>query len=264
MNNISYYQRILLLRGRVDGQGMVEFIIAVPILIIIFYAIMYLSDIYVIKFKTKFAARYATWQLAKKDADQAKIKENTINYFFYTKNQLIESKPQVVFRELRSYTHLVEEKLTQVGNDVSRELETQSSGNVDLLTKAYNTGMNALIKYLGKFVFPKDMLTPAAYVQVKTPIKLQIGPVDMKEFGITYLEIVEDHCLKVNDWNGYRIKEHDLLSFVVEKFKDFFSYFTDKGREELKKDSDCLRGTDGDCLEEVDPPKKYKDDRTIP
>lgn len=59
----------LRLKGLRDerGQSMVEFAVSVPVLVIFLYAIWFISDLYVAKYQTLMAARYATWRLARMD-----------------------------------------------------------------------------------------------------------------------------------------------------------------------------------------------------
>ena len=49
------------------GQSMVEFAVAAPVLVMFLYAIWFISDLYIVKYETLMAARYATWRLAKVD-----------------------------------------------------------------------------------------------------------------------------------------------------------------------------------------------------
>ena len=61
---------------------MVEFAVAMPALILLLWAGLYMADMYIVKHKTLVAARYGTWKYARGEQTSAEIKNNIAKYYF--------------------------------------------------------------------------------------------------------------------------------------------------------------------------------------
>ncbi len=67
-------KRILILIQNTRGQSMVEFAVALPTVVLLLWAGMYIGNIYLVKHKTLAAARYGTWNFARGEQTTAQVK----------------------------------------------------------------------------------------------------------------------------------------------------------------------------------------------
>jgi Flp pilus assembly protein TadG len=65
------------------GQAMVEFVVVVPVLVILLIAIQIVAESYLVKHKTIIASRYGTWRLAHdKTSTTTDVKARIARYYF--------------------------------------------------------------------------------------------------------------------------------------------------------------------------------------
>ena len=63
-----------------NGQAMIEFIICTPLLIILFYSIIYISEVYLFKEKSVIASRYTAWHVSRGEKNiQSKVSQIFFN-----------------------------------------------------------------------------------------------------------------------------------------------------------------------------------------
>ena len=78
---------------RHKGQAMTEFCVAVPLLVLLLWSILYLAEMYIVKHETLVAARYGTWLLSRYDnipdnsVDIEQIRGLIANNFFKNESE---------------------------------------------------------------------------------------------------------------------------------------------------------------------------------
>jgi len=181
------------------GQAMVEFCVAVPVLVVLLWSIWYVSDLYVVKFKTLAAARYGTWLLSKNDQLRPEqIKPLMAKHFFENNN------------------HRLTLTVPDAGKDdiFSDILNSESAGEafVDLI-------MNVINKVMGS----KSIYS----LKVEYEMPLIFGAVDLAEFRDQPFKITSEHYVVGNTWNGCRTDVHDLMSLIGELIEQAFEELKD-------------------------------------
>jgi len=77
--------RISTLIQNTRGQSMVEFAVALPTVVLLLWAGMYVGNLYLIKHKTLAAARYGTWNFARGEQTVAQAKNKIAKHFLIKK-----------------------------------------------------------------------------------------------------------------------------------------------------------------------------------
>lgn len=206
------------LRYSARGQSMVEFAVAAPVLILILYMIMYVSDLYVIKSKTLVSARYGAWHLARGTAQQNNAPAK-LGQTFHLK-QGIKGKT-VGVSAIAGDTGTAPLKL----NHDSKTFVTPVDANTGGSTIGKITGgVNSLIvggleKLLGS---ESNSQTTALQVTFEaSTLPMQLGPKLSKNLPKSF-NIVGTHFVDGNSWNGCAVKVHDLLDMVFDQIGDGF------------------------------------------
>jgi hypothetical protein len=178
---------------------MVEFCVAVPVFVVLLWSIWYVSDLYVVKFKTLAAARYGTWLLSKDDALRPEnIKPLVAKHFF--DNNI--------------------DRLTLTVPDPGEEdifsdiVDSESVGEafVDLIMGVINKVMGSKSIYS---------------LKVEYEMPLIFGAVDLTEFRDKPFQITSEHYVVGNTWNGCRTDVHDLMSLIGELIEQAFEELKD-------------------------------------
>ena len=158
------------------GQAMVEFCVAAPVLILLLWSIWYVSDLYVVKFKTLAAARYGTWRLSKDDHLRPEDIKSQIAKHFFDNNT---------------------SRLTLTVPDAGEEdifsdiVDSESAGEafVDLIMGVINKVMGSKSIYS---------------LKVEYEMPLIFGAVDLTEFRDKRFQITSEHYVVGNTWNACR------------------------------------------------------------
>jgi len=162
------------------GLAMVELIICLPVVIIIFFSIQYLSDLYIIKAKTLVSSRYAAWHHARyplsvhKSSDD--IEDNIKKYFFEKDDS---NNLKIEFGE----------------DNISIPSELSD------ITDKYFNGLRPKLIY-GRLFY-------------KIPIKF--GPFKINLSDNLDLNITSEHYVTSNSWNGWENNIHDHLKDKIIK-----------------------------------------------
>ena len=181
------------------GQSMVEFCVAAPVLVLLLWSIWYVSDLYVVKFKTLAAARYGTWLLSKNDDLRPEhIKPLIAKHFF--------------------------------DNDTSRlTLTVPDAGEEDIfsdIVHSKSVGEAFVDSIMG--VINKVMGSKSIYsLKVEYEMPLIFGAVDLTEFRDKPFQITSEHYVVGNTWNGCRTDVHDLMSLIGELIEQAFEELKD-------------------------------------
>lgn len=178
---------------RYQGQSMAEFCVAAPVLVLLLWSILYLTDMYVVKHETLVAARYGTWLLSRydnvpEDKMDSKHIENLIKKNFFGKRP--------------SQNVLIEEWPIGSGLDDFKLFENESGVFIDWVVG-----------------FMADNLlgaqTPSIYrLKVKYKYPRVFGAVDLRKGTHKFFEIKSEHSILGNSWDGQRVKVHDLLEMI--------------------------------------------------
>jgi len=181
------------------GQSMVEFCVAVPVLVVLLWSIWYVSDLYVVKFKTLAAARYGTWLLSKND----QLRPEHI-------------KPLVAKHFFENNTHRLTLTVPDAGEEdiFSDIVDSESVGEafVDLIMGVINKVMGSKSIYS---------------LKVEYEVPLIFGAVDLTGFRDKPFQITSEHYVVGNTWNGCRTDVHDLMSLIGELIEEAFEELKD-------------------------------------
>jgi hypothetical protein len=181
------------------GQAMVEFCVAAPVLILLLWSIWYVSDLYVVKFKTLAAARYGTWLLSKNDD----LRPEDI-------------KPLIARHFFENHTSRLTLTVPDAGEEdiFSDIVDSESAGEafVDLIMGVINKVMGSKSIYS---------------LKVEYEMPLIFGAVDLTEFRDKPFQITSEHYVVGNTWNGCRTDVHDLISLIGELIEEAFEELKD-------------------------------------
>jgi hypothetical protein len=184
---------------RNKGQAMTEFCVAVPLLVLLLWCILYLTEMYIVKHKTLTAARYGTWLLSRYDnipknsVDVEQVRELIAKNFFKNESEGL----------------LVQEQ--HVGGD------QDDSGMSDELSD--NSGSGKWIDIIVTFIADTfiDSDTPTIYsLKVQYEYPRLFGAVDLREGDNETFNIQSEHSVIGNSWDGQRVGVHDLVDMIEE------------------------------------------------
>jgi len=158
------------------GFALLEMIICFPVLIILLYTIIYLSEISILKGKTLIASRYVAWELAK-------------NYSSTNVENSIDEKVKELF--FKNYEH----DLTIHSQEYFRSIPED-------LTKIQKTYFKTLL--------------PLSFVgEVTYNLPMKFGPIKFNCNDIFGLNISSNHYISSNSWNGWENSQHDHFDDVI-------------------------------------------------
>lgn len=170
---------------------MVEFAVAMPALILLLWAGLYMADMYIVKHKTLAAARYGTWKYARGEQTSAEIKTNIAKYYFdnnasglYVTTQSTPADFQNVGRVV---TTIADEVL-----DIINGVMTDQENNISSLK-----------------------------IQYEMPPKL--GALDISDLHPGNYKIESSHYVVANGWDGCHSDVHDLFSLLWESIEEIFT-----------------------------------------
>jgi len=176
---------------KTHGQSMVEFAVAMPALILLLWAGLYMADMYIVKHKTLAAARYGTWKYARGEQTSAEIKTNIAKYYFdnnasglYVTTQSTPADFQNVGRVV---TTIADEVL-----DIINGVMTDQENNISSLK-----------------------------IQYEMPPKL--GALDISDLHPGNYKIESSHYVVANGWDGCHSDVHDLFSLLWESIEEIFT-----------------------------------------
>ncbi len=176
---------------KTHGQSMVEFAVAMPALILLLWAGLYIADMYIVKHKTLAAARYGTWKYARGEQTSAEIKTNIAKYYFdnnasglYVTTQSTPADFQNVGRVV---TTIADEVL-----DIINGVMTDQENNISSLK-----------------------------IQYEMPPKL--GALDISDLHPGNYKIESSHYVVANGWDGCHSDVHDLFSLLWESIEEIFT-----------------------------------------
>ncbi|MDJ0780967.1 MAG: pilus assembly protein [Desulfosarcinaceae bacterium] len=191
-----------------DGQSMVEFAICAPLLVLILYAIFYLSDLYILKSKVLVGARVAAWQVARGTHDAQAAETGVVDNFHF----------RFGGRDPRAHTSSLTD--TVQGGSLELTMGTQQSSDFDLggLNDLIVAGLGAL---LGDNSSSQTTVGSLAY-----QLPIQLGPLNLSDVTTeASFAITASHYVDGNSWNGCAVQVHDLLGAIRDSITGIFDIF---------------------------------------
>lgn len=189
---------------------MVEFAVAAPLLVLMLYAIVYVSDLYVIKSKTLVAARYGAWHLARASVKQTDAKTRLGQTFHF--KQGIQGK-KVGMGVIAGDTGPATLDLVHDAQQFVNPVDANTGGStIGKITGQVNSlivgGLDAI---LGS---QSNSQTTALQVTFEaSTLPMQLGPKLSKNLPKSF-KINGVHFVDGNSWNGCAVQVHDLLDIV--------------------------------------------------
>ena len=173
---------------------MVEFAVALPTVVLLLWAGMYVGNLYIIKHKTLAAARYGTWNFARGEQTTDQVKNKIAKHFFDNKDSGLYVTSQKIPSDFSSvggaFKTIVDEGLKFI-NDVM----TDDKANISSLKIQYE-------------VSPK------------------LGALDLSDMHAANYKIESSHYVTSNGWDGCNSKVHDMFSMLWEMVWEIFKLLT--------------------------------------
>jgi len=179
--------RISSLIRNTRGQSMVEFAVALPTVVLLLWAGMYIGNVYLVKYKTLAAARYGTWNYARGEQTTEQVKKKIAKHFFDNKTSGLYVTSQKIPSDLSSiggWFNMIAGK----GLDIVNTVMTDEKANIFSLKIQYE-------------VSPK------------------LGALDLSDMHAANYKIESSHYVTANGWDGCNSKVHDMFSFIWQLLK---------------------------------------------
>jgi Flp pilus assembly protein TadG len=188
-----------------DGQSMVEFVICAPVLVLVLYALFYLSDLYILKSKALVGARVAAWQVARGTHDADAAETSVVENFHFR------------FGGRDARAHLSSLTDTVEGGSIEVSMGTQQSSDFSLggVDDLIASGLGALLG--------DDSSSQTTRGTLVYQLPLQLGPFDLSDVTAnTPFAITASHYVDGNSWNGCAVRVHDLLGAIRQSISGLF------------------------------------------
>ena len=174
---------------RYQGQSMAELCVAAPVLVLLWWSVWYVADMYLVKHETLVAARYGTWLVSRYD----NVPEYKMDY-----SQVSDRMKNKFFKNRVQQNVLIEERHMGSGLDDLTFFENQSDEFSGFLSNNL-LGAN----------------TPSIYrLRVKYNYPRVFGAVDLRKGHQKFFEIQSEHSIIGNSWDGQRVEVHDLVEMI--------------------------------------------------
>ena len=187
--------RISSLIRNTRGQSMVEFAVALPTVVLLLWAGMYVGNLYIVKHKTLAAARYGTWNYARGEQTVAQAKTKIAKHFFDKKTSGLYVTSQKTPSDFSSVGGAVK-TIVGEGLDIINRVMTDEKANISSLKIQYE-------------VSPK------------------LGALDLSDMHAAKYKIESSHYVTSNGWNGCNSKVHDMFSMLRQMVKSIFEITVD-------------------------------------
>jgi len=182
--------RISSLIQNTRGQSMVEFAVALPTVVLLLWAGMYIGNVYLIKHKTLAAARYGTWNFARGEQTVAQVKNKIAEHFFDKKSTGL---------------YVTAQKTPFDYSNVPSAIK----GAVDKVVDIVNRVMT-------------DEKTNIFSLKVQYEVSPKLGALDLSDMHAANYKIESSHYVTTNGWDGCHSKVHDMFSMLLQMVKSVF------------------------------------------
>jgi hypothetical protein len=206
MKKITYHASNLHSENR--GQAMTEFCIAGPLLVLLLWSLIYMTEMYIVKHETLVAARYGTWLLSRYD----NIPQKPVDI-----DQVRQLIADNFFKERTQGLQIIEQ---HVGGD-----QDSSGFQEDIEDQSGSGGfIDEIVGFIGDNMMGTD--TPNIYsLRVQSEYPRLFGAVDLRENGSENFNITSQHFVIGNSWDGQRVDTHDILDMVGKIISEIFDMF---------------------------------------
>jgi hypothetical protein len=194
MSDFMKFMRRLICDTR--GQSAVEFCVGAPVLIFMIFAILYVTDLYIIKEKTLVAARYGAWKLSK---GQSEVEDSVKSNFFPNNTDKVEVED---ISGSNSFSASELSALNSIGEGVDKVM--------GFITDVF-AGDEGQLRYAMKVTY-------------SMPLKL--GTFNMEQSGITEMKVSSEHYVDGNTWEGDRTEVHEIAGMLWNIVKTAFNKLT--------------------------------------
>jgi len=164
------------------GQSMVEFAVALPTVVLLLWAGMYIGNIYLIKHKTLAAARYGTWNYARGEQTVEQAKTKIAKHFFDNKT---------------SGLYVTSQKIPSDFSSVGGAVQTIVDDGLDII----NTVMT-------------DEKENISSLKIQYEVSPKLGALDLSDMHAANYKIESSHYVTSNEWDGCNSKVHDMFSML--------------------------------------------------
>jgi len=175
------------------GQSMVEFAVALPTVVLLLWAGMYIGNVYLIKHKTLAAARYGTWNFARGEQTVAQVKNKIAKHFFDSKT---------------SGLYVTSQKIPSDFSNVGGAFKTIVGKGLDIV----NTVMT-------------DEKANIFSLKVQYEVPPKLGALDLSDMHAANYKIESSHYVTANGWDGCHSKVHDMFGMIWQSVKNIFRIF---------------------------------------
>jgi hypothetical protein len=184
--------RISTLIQNTRGQSMVEFAVALPTVVLLLWAGMYMGHIYLVKHKTLAAARYGTWNFARGEQTTAQVKNKIAKHFF--DNQT-------------SGLYVTSQKIPSDFSSVGGGFKTIIGKGLDII----NTVMT-------------DEKANISSLKIQYEVSPKLGALDLSDMHAANYKIESSHYVTANGWDGCHSKVHDMFGMLWQLVKKIFTF----------------------------------------
>lgn len=184
--------RISSLMQNTRGQSMVEFAVALPTVVLLLWAGMYIGNVYLIKHKTLAAARYGTWNFARGEQTTAQVKTKIAKHFFDNKN---------------SGLYVTSQKIPSDFSNVGGAVKTIVSEGLDIINRVMT-----------------DEKANISSLKIQYEVSPQLGALDLSDMHAANYKIESSHYVTSNGWDGCHSKVHDMFGMLWQMVKTIFSF----------------------------------------
>ncbi|MCP4368356.1 MAG: pilus assembly protein [Deltaproteobacteria bacterium] len=179
--------------GNTRGQSMVEFAVALPTVVLLLWAGMYIGNVYLVKHKTLAAARYGTWNFARGEQTVAQAKNKIAEHFFDKKT---------------SGLYVTSQKIPSDFSNVGGAFKTIIGKGLDIV----NTVMT-------------DEKANISSLKIQYEVSPKLGALDLSDMHAANYKIESSHYVTANGWDGCNSKVHDMFGMIWQTVKNIFRVF---------------------------------------
>ncbi len=194
MNHKTYSNRLITLIRGTRGQSMVEFAVAMPAVILLLWAGLYMANIYLVKHKTLAAARYSTWKFAREEKTVEELKTAVAKYYFDNNTTGL---------------YVTEQNTPTDMDDLGGFLDTVTG-------KAFD--------FLNGVMTDQDSNVSSIKIQYEVPPKF--GALDIRDMHPANYKVESSHYVTANGWDGCHSDVHDIFSMLWEIIEEIFTELT--------------------------------------
>ena len=172
---------------------MVEFAVALPTVVLLLWAGMYIGNVYLVKHKTLAAARYGTWNFARGEQTTAQVKTKIAKHFFDNKT---------------SGLYVTSQKIPSDFSNVGGAFKTIIGKGLDIV----NTVMT-------------DEKANISSLKIQYEVSPKLGALDLSDMHAANYKIESSHYVTANGWDGCHSKVHDMFGMIWQMVKNIFGIF---------------------------------------